>query len=264
MSATLNEAVLGTASHTVSLKPKEHGAYAIVIIPMLTALVASDVSIVGFGVVVASLAGFFAHEPLLVSLGHRGQRVRRDAPDAPSRAIGLLLLSVFAGSTVFWFGSPTIRISLAGCLVLAITCLMFAVARQHRTLGGQLLGVVGLSMPCIPILIAGGMSVQQTVVVWAVWLIGFVSTTLAVRGVIAAQKRQPRGMYWWGLGLTTAAIAGAGWAGIWLPLAALPMIAASWLLMAWPPPAKYLKRVGWALVVGTITTAVSVVFGLST
>src|SRR5690606_3444286 len=126
---------------TVSLKPKEHGAYAIVIIPMLTALLTRDAGIVGVAVVVASLAGFFAHEPLLVALGHRGQRIRRDAPEARARAMGLLSLSVFAGATAMGFGTPTVRLTLAGCLGFAILCLMLAAARQHRTLGGQLMGV---------------------------------------------------------------------------------------------------------------------------
>ncbi len=264
MSTAVIEAAPRNASPTVSLKPKEHGAYAIVMIPILTALVTSDASIVGAAVVVASIAGFCAHEPLLVALGHRGRRVRRDAPVARSRATGLLLLSVLAGTTAMWFGTPGVRISLVGCLLLAIASLTLAVARQHRTLGGQLFGVAGLSVPCVPILIAGGLSVPQTLLVWSVWLLGFVSTTLAVRGVIAAQKRQPRALHWSGLGLTTVAIAGAVWAGIWLPLASLPMIAASWLLMLWPPPAKYLKRVGWTLVVGTITTAAIVAIGLTT
>ncbi len=262
MSATMIASAAQTERPTVSLKPKEHGAYAIVMIPMLTALVTSGVSIVGVAVVVASLAGFFAHEPFLIALGHRGGRVRRDAPDARSRATRLLLLSVLAGSTAMWFGTPGVRIALVGCLLLAIASLTLAVARRHRTLGGQLFGVAGLSAPCVPILIAGGLPVQQALLVWSVWLLGFVSTTLAVRGVIAAQKRQPRTLHWSGLGLTTVAIVGAAWIGIWLPLATLPMIAASWGLMAWPPPAKYLKRVGWTLVAGTIATAAIVVIGL--
>lgn len=253
-----------TATPTVSLKPKEHGAYAIVTIPMLTALVTSGASIVSVAVVVASLSGFFAHEPLLVALGHRGRRVRRDAPVARSRATGLLLLSVLAGTTAMWFGTPGVRITLVGCLLLAIASLTLAVARQHRTLGGQLFGVAGLSVPCVPILMTGGLSWQQTLLVWSVWLLGFVSTTLAVRGVIAAQKRQPRTLHWSGLGFATVAIAGSASAGIWLPLATLPMIAASWFLMVWPPPAKYLKRVGWTLVVGTIATAAIVLTGLTT
>jgi hypothetical protein len=251
-----------TATSTVSLNPKEHGAYAIVMIPLLTALLSSDPSVVGVAVVVASLCGFFAHEPLLIALGHRGGRVQRDAPHARSQATWLLVLSVLAGATAMWFGTSSVRGALVGCLFLALASLTLAVARQHRTLGGQLFGVASLSAPCVPILMAGGLSVPQTLLVWSVWLAGFVSTTLAVRGVIAAQKRHSRTLHWSGLGLATVAITGAAWAGVWLPLATLPMIAASWLLMMWPPPAKYLKRVGWTLVIGTIATAAIVAIGL--
>ena len=263
MNAVAMEVNARHPSAMVSLKPKEHGAYAIVMIPMLTAVVTQGVGVVGAAVVVATLAGFFAHEPLLVALGHRGRRVRRDAPEARTRALGWLSLSVVAGTLAMGFGSPTVRLSLAGCLGFAILCLTLAAARLHRTLGGQLMGVAGLSVPCVPILIAGGMSVPHAAVVWLVWLIGFMSITLAVRGVIAAQKRQPRTLHWWGLGLATMAIVGAAMSGIWLPLAALPMVAASGWLMVSPPPAKYLKRIGWTLIGVTIATAAFVACGMT-
>ena len=73
---------------TVDLKPKEHGAYAILIIPIATSLAISGVSVTGGAVAIASLAGFFAHEPLLVVLGRRGLRAKRDAPQARSLAPG--------------------------------------------------------------------------------------------------------------------------------------------------------------------------------
>lgn len=245
----------------MSLKPKEHGAYAIVVIPMLTALAASNVSLVGIAVIVAALAGFFAHEPLLVALGHRGGRVQREAPNARLRTTYLLMLSFAAGAMSMWCGTADVRASLVGCFLFAIASFALAISRQHRTLGGQLFGVVALSVPSVPILLAGGMSVQQSLVVWGVWLLGFVSTTLAVRGVIAAQKKQPRALLFSGVGLSSLAIAGAVWGGIWLPLATLPMVAASWLLMMWPPPARYLKRVGWTLVAATLATAALIAIG---
>jgi len=71
-------------------------------------------------------------------------------------------------------------------------------------------------------------------------------------------------LHWLGLAFTTAGVACAIGTGTWLPLATLPMIAASWLLMVWPPPARQLKRVGWTLVVATIATATIVAIVLST
>jgi hypothetical protein len=105
MSATVIEAGSRPVKVTVSLGPREHGAYWIAMIPMLTVPLISGPTLVGVAVVVVSLFGFFAPEPLLVALGHRGQGARRDAPIAQSRAIGLLSLSDLAGTTALWFGA---------------------------------------------------------------------------------------------------------------------------------------------------------------
>ena len=37
------------------------------------------------------------------------------------------------------------------------------------------------------------------------------------------------------------------------------MILASWCLLVWPPPAKHLKSVGWALVAATTATGLLIV-----
>ena len=251
----------GTPQRAVSMKPKEHGAYAIVTLPMVAALAMSGMGIVSLAVVVASLAGFFAHEPMLIALGHRGQRAQRAATWARYRATSLILLCVGAGTTAMWFGSAAVQVSLAGCLLLAIVSFALSIARFHRTLGGQLLGVVSLSVPCLPILLAGEVSWQRTLLIWITWILGFLSTTLAVRGVIAAQKRQSRSVHWLGIGITTVSMIVLAFAGAWLPLATVPMIVASWLLLWQPPSAKHLRRVGWTLVSTTLLTGILLVIG---
>lgn len=242
-----------------SLKPKEHGAYAILVIPILSSIAVAGVGLVGVAVAIASLAGFFAHEPLLVALGHRGPRAKRNSPAAKRRAQGLLMIAVVAGTLAMWMGSQAVRVSLLGCLILAGISFALAIGGRHRSLGGQLFGVLGLSIPCLPILLSGDLSVNRSLTIWAAWLVGFVSTTLAVRGVIAAQKQQSRTIHWGVLSMTTAGVAIAVMARIYLPLAAVPMIAASWYLMCNPPPARQLKRVGWTLVATTIVTAMIVI-----
>ncbi|WP_413431992.1 YwiC-like family protein [Crateriforma spongiae] len=243
----------------VSLKPKEHGAYAIVMIPLFSALLSVGPSWVGVAIVVASLAGFFAHEPILVAMGHRGGRVQRGAPWARALALGLLGLAVAAGAFALWSADLPTRIALLACLALSTLCFAIAIVRLHRTLGGQLLGVAGLSLPCMPILLDGGLDRSNSLLVWLVWLLGFASTTLAVRAVIAIQKRQTTVASWIGLEFTTAATIGLVVNQVWLPLAAVPMIAGGWGLMFWPPPAKHLRRVGWTLVAATMLTALGII-----
>ena len=146
-------------------------------------------------------------------------------------------------------GAGPDRIELpAGSFVLAI-------AGKHRTLGGQLWGIIGLSVPCVPILLAGDIPVGLTMEAWGTWLIGFGATTLAVRGVIASQKRQSRAIHWGVIAGLSIAVAALTWAGFQIPIVTLPMISMSWYLLYAPPPAKQLKRVGWTLVGGTFATA---------
>ncbi|MCS7465402.1 YwiC-like family protein [Stieleria sp. ICT_E10.1] len=238
------------------LKPKEHGAYAILGIPIATSLLIAGISVPGVCVAIASVTGFLAHEPLLVAWGHRGARAQRSTPAATRRLVILTGFTILCGCVALLAGSNPVRISLLGCLGLASTSFVLAVAGNHRSLLNQLWGIVGLSVPCVPILLAGAIPTDLAIEIWTTWLIGFAATTMAVRGVIAAQKRHPRTIH--GLAISALSVLVLGrytWSSS-LVIVTLPMLAMSGLLMIWPPPAKHLKRVGWTLVVGTVVTAV--------
>ena len=190
-SGSLDSSVSGGAGMTkASLKPKEHGAYAILAIPLLTAIAASGVTAVGFATAVAAVAGFIAHEPLLVMVGHRGQRAQRGTPGARWRLIVLLGIVAIAGGCAVIQGTRESRWVLLSCGCLAISSFAIAVVGKHRTLAGQLWGVAGLSSPCVPVLVSGDYPIQLAIQVWLAWVLGFASTTLAVHGVIAKQKRR--------------------------------------------------------------------------
>ncbi len=247
------------AKPATPLHPKEHGAYAILAIPILTALVIGGATLAGILIAIASVTGFLAHEPLLVVWGHRGRRAQSAAAGANSRLIAYLLITAVAGAAAMVIGDNGVRLSLLACLLIAIIGFSFAALGNHRTLLGQLVGVIGLSAPSVPILLAGQISIAESLAIWFTWLLGFSATTFAVRSVIAAQKQQPRlahGMILIGVTL----LAGIG-AVIYTrhPLAIIPMLVASWYLYFRPPPAKYLKRVGWSLVAATLASAVIVV-----
>ncbi len=237
------------------LQPKEHGAYAILGIPMVTALLITGPTIVGVCVAVAAIAGFLAHEPLLVTWGHRGARAQRTTPTAARSLTWLLLLTLVCGSLAWLIGTSSVRLSLLACAALAASSFVVAIAGQHRSLLGQLWGVVGLSIPCLPILLAGGMADPVALQLWGIWLIGFTGTTMAVRSVIAYQKRQSRRIAVVVIAVLSAMVAAIMWTGETWAASVLPMLLMSWFLLAWPPPAKQLRRVGWTLVVGTVATA---------
>jgi hypothetical protein len=239
-----------------NLKPKEHGAYAILAIPIATGLIVGGPTVVGLLVTVASIIGFLSHEPLLVLWGHRGGRALRAAPQAKFRLWMQLGITLCTGIAALLIANTSVRIALAGCLVLAVISFAVALLGKHRTLAGQLWGVISLSAPCVPILLASGMDVEESFGIWAIRLIGLTATTVAVRGVIATQKRQSRINLWSALAIVSLAAV----LGLVMRLdemvAVLPMVAPSWYLMLKPPAPKYLKRVGWTLVGATLATGI--------
>ncbi|TWU33931.1 YwiC-like family protein [Novipirellula artificiosorum] len=243
-------------------KPKEHGAYAILIIPILTSLAAGGVSWVGVCVAAASVAGFLAHEPLLVMIGHRGPRAKRSATTATRYLVALTTICLASGVAAMLFGNVAVRVALIGCGILATLSFGIAFAGKHRTALGQTAGVIGLSAPCVPILLAAGIGTGDALKTWVVWLLGFAATTLAVRSVLAYQKHKNRILHW--SGLTTISVFPLLIVVWWIEatdwiLPVIPMILASWYLMIQPPPAKRLKQIGWSLVAATVVTAISVV-----
>lgn len=244
------------------LKPKEHGAYAILGIPIVTALVVAGPTIVGVCVAIAAVTGFLAHEPLLVTMGGRGSRAKRTTPAATRRLWMLLGVTAVGGCIAMIFGSTPVRYALLGCGMLAIISFSLAITGKHKALGGQLWGVVGLSVPCVPIFLAGNLTSSQTAEAWGTWLIGFAATTMAVRGVIAAQKRQSRMIHWAAITALTLLVAAMTYDSLTLPIATVPMLAMSWYLMFDPPHAKQLKRVGWTLVLGTVVSAIWMIVSL--
>ncbi|RJQ40810.1 MAG: hypothetical protein C4555_00960 [Dehalococcoidia bacterium] len=58
------------------LRPREHGAYAMLAFPATSGLVLGGASWAGAAFIGMALAGFLAHESVLVVLGARGARVQ--------------------------------------------------------------------------------------------------------------------------------------------------------------------------------------------
>src|SRR5688572_32010037 len=73
-----------------SLWPREHGAYAQLAAPLLTALVVVRPTVAAGLLAAAACCAFLANEPLLVVLGHRGKRMREQAGTRAARRLALL------------------------------------------------------------------------------------------------------------------------------------------------------------------------------
>lgn len=101
-----------TPSTPVRLRPRGHGAYAILGMPLLTALLIGGPSSVGLLTTVAAIAGFLANEPLLIVCGRRGQRTRSAVPVARRTLVTLLSIATVSGSLALWQGTTGVRVAL--------------------------------------------------------------------------------------------------------------------------------------------------------
>src|SRR3990172_12286720 len=96
-----------------SLLPREHGAYAGIAFPLITALSLGAPTAVQLLWIAGCVAVFLAHEPLLIIVGERGRR-SHTALGARARrtAYGLVALAVATGGLGWWLAAPTARAAL--------------------------------------------------------------------------------------------------------------------------------------------------------
>lgn len=275
-----------------SLWPKEHGAYAETALPIATGLVMSRAAPAAVTFAVATVAAFLAHEPLLVFLGHRGERARRDHGLRARRRAVVLGLVAFASGLVavglapqeasLWIFVP---VSLAALLVPRV------LGGTEKTLAGELLAGLALTSMVLPIGLAGGVTGLPLVAAAAVaWALTFTIGNLAVRAITRPRERRAageeappslapgslRGRMDRNLERTITlvlsgwTIVAAGAALAWLPisvwgaLALLPGAAAGVVLGVKHISARSLRQVGWALVATyTVTLALLIVASLT-
>ena len=251
--------VVGTTT-PVRLHPKEHGAYAIVGVPLVVALVIGGLNPVAVLTTIATIAGFVANEPLMVLLGRRGERARLATPSALATLEVLLLITVFFGSTAFWLGSESVQIALMACAFFAVAGFAMSVAGWQRTLIAQLTGIVGLTLPSAVVLLAGGIDSVSVVSLSAAWIIGRIATTTAVRSVVAFQKASThhRVPHINDLILVSVVLAGAAgfYSGVSECLLITPLLASAICLRLQPPLIRHMRRIGWSLLAANLISGV--------
>ncbi len=244
----------------MSLLPKEHGAYGQMIFPLLTAMLVSGVSVGSLCFAIAVVAGFLVHEPVLVLLGLRGPRARRElGASAIWWVAGLTALLVVAGLAAVGWMAPAERFSVALPLVPAAYLFVAAITGKGKSIGAEVAVAIAFSLAAVPLALLGGPSLMAGAMVALAFTSNFVLATLAVRVVIAKVRgggnpRQVAAMRRWVYGLAVAIVAACAAAASrgaipWLPLIAIApgVVAATWIATSPPPPAR-LKAVGWALV----------------
>lgn len=239
------------------LLPREHGAYAQVAFPLLTALALGHGGAAQFYWAAAALAVFIAHEPLLIIAGERGRRSHADlADDAQKLASGLSVAALAAGILGWWHAPQNARVAVALPLTLGMFLLPLVIRHREKTLLGELLVSLTFSTMLIPVALAGGASLEPALTASAVWSVIFFLGTITVRAVIAKVKKTPRGgwLVYASQGLSLAAIAATA---IVLLTDAAPALAAAAVVPAAVITAacsfagvhpRHLRALGWSLV----------------
>lgn len=176
-----------------SLLPREHGAWVQLALPLLAALAAGRPGWVAAGLVAAVVCAFFAHEPLLVWLGHRGRR-HRDARGAQAAlALGVAATAAAAfGLTALLAAPAAVRWASLAFFLPAAAIAPLVWRRAERSTAGEVGVALALSGAAPAIALAAGVEPRAAWLHGAIWAAVFVSQTLAARGVLAlAKKRTP-------------------------------------------------------------------------
>ena len=245
------------------LHPKEHGAYAIVGVPLVVALAIGGFNIVTALIVMATIAGFLANEPLMVLWGRRGRRVQLATPSA-FRVLLLRLTAAFVcGALAFGLGTNSVRITLVLCFVISTVAFAMSAAGWQRTLAAQLIGIVGLTLPSVAILLAGGMDVGIALRLGVAWVVGRIATTISVRSVVAIQKESthhhvPVINDVLLIGAAVACVSGC-FSLAWECLLVTPLIIAAAALRLQPPQIRHMRRIGYSLLGANVVTSLAII-----
>ena len=254
-----------------SLLPREHGAYAQISFPLLTALALGTPRLAAILLVAASVAVFLAHEPILVLVGGRGGRAMRDSGKRARQRATLLLAAAFVtGVTGLWLAAPAARLSALIPLGCAIALTPLILSRREKTTVGELLVALGLSSTMIPVAIAAGVSLRSSLAAAGIWATVFALGTITVRAIIAGAKRgveRPRSV---GIApllsaavtLTALLLAFSDAVPTLAALAVVPTALVALLFSLLGVHPRNLRRMGWSLVASNIAVLAALIVGL--
>ena len=236
--------------------PHEHGAYGQLGFPLAAVLASGRPGAAAALLALACAAAFVTYEPLLVLLGQRGIRARREHSEEAKRTLAWAAAIAFgAGAAGAWLLAPHDRWALAVPAVLGAVSLALVAGRIHKTTAGEMFLAVALSCCAVPVGVAAGLRPSAAILCAVLFASGFSAATLAVRSAIARQRREPAaGFRLWAVGLALVSPAAVGLlsrkygpdAAAWT--AAVPLSVLTAALAVRPPSARHLRTVGWTLV----------------
>jgi len=248
--------------------PKEHGAYFQLALPLLTALCLDWPSTAAILLTAGAVCAFLGHEPLLVTLGHRGNRVKTElGPRAPASALVLLSAAAGAGGAGLALGGVDVMYAAAPPIVGALVVGVLVGLVKEKTLFGEVIVGAALATALLPVAVASGIALETAVLSAGIWALGFATVTFAVHGVVGTVKAdrplaRPLALLSSIVCIALAAAPLASSAAPW-PLAALApsgIVGLAIALLRVHP--RHLRRVGWTLAATHTLTLVVLVVAL--
>lgn len=240
-----------------SLWPREHGAYAQLGAPLVSALALRTPTLAAFLIASAACFAFLANEPLLVVLGQRGPRMREiDGRRAVIRLAVLSIGAVLAG-TVGLVLAPQASVACGLVAIGAAVMLTLAWRRAEHSIAGELVAAIVLPGAAAPVAVASGVSWPTAAILWVAWSFGYACSVVGVHRVIARHKQAAS----WTDATIVTALATAMIVSCVLVVqtpataVALPLVAIATLLAIHPPAATRLRAIGVALVVASMVSS---------
>lgn len=174
-----------------SLLPREHGVYAEVAFPLITALALGGLSLSVGLLATAIVATFLAHEPVLVLLGRRGVNLRERLQARAQRRLYVLgaMVSV-AGLVGLWFAPPPVWLSIGALSPLAAMIGFLVVKKREKTWLGESLVAVVFSMLGTSVSLAAGIAIEPSIAIGLVWSFIFLLGTASVHAIFARKMRK--------------------------------------------------------------------------
>ena len=180
-----------------SLWPREHGAYAQLIFPILSGLLPGHPGPAAFAIAAAGIFLFLANEPAAVLLGKRGGRRRRELEPQARQRLGWLLPAGLAAGA---FGFLTMPADGRGLVILpaipVLILLPLIATHREKSIPGELVVAAAMSSLHVPIAYAGGLRHAELWGPAAFWFGLYVVATFAVHWIRVRWARQLKKVGW--------------------------------------------------------------------
>ncbi len=256
--------------------PREHGAYAELLFPMVTVFLGGSPTTSTWLLAAGAVGAFLANEPILVLVGQRGNRVKREEGSRAKRMLLAFALTAMAAGVAGLVNAPRpAQYAVAIPFGLGLAVVLLAVRGRERSMAGETLAAAALSSTAIPLGLTAGWSPTVALSVALIWLATALLATSVVRLTIARAKakteEEMRLVLLKRATLIAVCVVVIGFAGTALTgertwalifAAALPMAATVLAIAVLQPTARRLRLLGWSLVGANTLTLIAVVTAL--